>query len=748
MALGSLSWLSWPADPSISMTTRVQRQASNTTIIHAHDVIDDESPPPLQAWRLYVQQHGPAALAADSPAQRAARTYLVAPYWCPDRAGNVLHNLWNSLTWAVLLNRTALLTWVPGNPNGNSPADCAAVLPTRPDQIALWEDWQSVLDVNEVDVQSIPLQVSRWRYDASLRVVLVPQIPDVYHTTDTLSRNGWDDHPLAASQPAYRAYLQDIWRAAATNENDDDDSLQRQAAQLFSWGVPFLYGLLFRHVFVLPAAEDLRQADTHGTAIAVHSRHVAAGDDGSWVPEEMACLTKLLVESPLSAPCSVTLLSDRRASLRLLTDWVATHAPHCVVNVPPDESHTVDTTRVREHGPFAGAGFLHDLSRATAGPPLTALVGDPHRSSFRLLYELAVYDKFRALTTAPNVTLDPSTVDLPVCVLARKTARGYTYGPGTPLFVRNQEHFPPLATTRVLDDYRATILTPAEPRFLVVDLVCPSQPNYSAFLAALIFAILSERTLLWRPTSTNPVDCQVQDWLPSWDETSSRYGLNLTHAVEFADPTSPQSQLVTLSPPSLEALTSTLLRGTYLRPNQGGGRRKMAEALYTYGPDFLFGMLLQEVFVEVLPRRVPKLDPSAWTVGLDIRGTRLSDNTDNIPHACLDLVLGNRTTAECQMVILGDEQTSAQSLQKEIEEKYNCSFVEVKESQPERVLAVARLVRHGWITIGTEKDALSSRIRQRIEWERVQETWMLGRFPIEVSPFQDCPSDPFHQGAF
>jgi hypothetical protein len=756
--LGSLSWFSFPMNLSAVSTTTTTHVArpqpsslvnttatATTTTTRLPSTTDDRLvSPPLHAWQTHVRHHGAAALAQDTPAQRAVRRYIVAPYWCPDRAGNVLHNLWNSLAWAVLLNRTVLLQWVDSNPNGNTRDACAAVMPTRP-ALALWADWATRLDLHETDVYSIPLDVSRWRYDASLRVVWVPQIADVYHTDPTLYRNEWDHHPLAASQPGYRAYLQDIWRAAAIDDNDD--SLPRQAAQLFRWGVPFLYGLFFRHVFVLPPsplAESTISTSDSGVAIAVHSRHVAAGDDGSWVPEEVACLTEMLSKTTAATPCTVTLLSDRRASLRLLTEWVQTHAPHCRVGLPPDDG--VDTTRVREHGPFAGAGFLYDLSRATTGPPLTALVGDLHRSSLALLYELAVYDKFSALPADSNVTIfDPSTVVLPVCALSRKAPSGYSYGPGTPLFVRNQAHFPPLETTQALNDYRTTLATQPVPRFVVVDLACPSQPNYQDFLAALVFAMLSERDLLWRPTLSNPADCRVKDWLSSWDEASSRHNLTLAQAVDFSDPTSPESQLVTVSPPSLETLTSTLLRGTLLRPNQGGGRRKMAEALYTYGPDFLFGMLLQEVFVEVLPRQqVPKLDPTAWTVGLDIRGTPPSEH---LPRVCLDLALGNRTNGECQVVILGDAQTSAQSLQKQVEDNYNCSVVEVTDSQPGRAVAVTRQVRHGWISVGAKRDALSSRIRQRIEWERVQETWKLGRFPIEVPPFRDCRSAPSKEDA-
>lgn len=763
LLLSALSWLSLDSysptghygtvipKPSLrNEKNTLNRQPTPESPVRSHSFENHEeptllSPPPLQVWRSYIQQHGQAALESDMAHERTQRKYLVAPYWCPDRAGNVLHNLFNSVTWAFLLNRTLLLRWVPENPNGNTHEACQSLLPTSPD-IPLFERWQDRLDIEEADITSISLDPTRLHFDETLTVVIVPQIPDVYYTRPKdFYRNGWNDHPLAPNKPAYREYLQVLWHK--------DMVQQKQAVQLLGYGIAFWYGLLFRHMFSLPSAvrrvssgpATVDTAPSSGSeqfSFALHSRHVAHSDDGSWVPDETECLAGILEEHGLLArkknqssptttttttPCTIYLLSDRRATLSVLTEWVHQRAPTC--NVVTTRHDQPDTTRVVEHGPFAGAGFLQDLSMVTDGRgAMTALVGDLHRSSFALLYELVVFDTF---SNNPNTTLDIEDVGIPVCTLPTRTARGYSYGEGSPFFVRDPQHFPTMEPLKVLQQYQER---ESFDNFAVVQARCPWDEDYAKFLAAVLFGVLTDRLLLWTPSSGQS-NCIIPEWLPQFNSiTAKMYDLKLEDAMEMQRHGANEARLVELSNKTLSLFEHAFSRGNFLRPKEGGGRRKTAEALYTYGPKFLMGALFQHVY-EYKPPRGPTLEKTAWTVGVDGR----TEPTMEKVKSCLGNTMVNRTTEECQVVlVISRHSDRSTQLQQDIQNAFNCSVLVVPTAtQAERALMVAGQVRNGWLA-AVETDATATRIRANIEWERIQSRWNLGKFPIDVPPFVDC----------
>jgi len=720
--------------------------------------------PPLEVWFAYLRQHGTTALSSDTVDARSRRRYLIAPYWCPDRAGNVLHNLWNGVTWALLLNRTLMVQWDATNPNGNTREACKVVLPTHR-EIPIWDEWHDTLDIQQDDIQSIPLDPMRIHYDETLMSIMVPQIPDVYHNRlgkdDDLYRNGWNDHPLTPGKVLYREYLQSYWHKHVDR--------QHVAVQCLSYGIPFWYGLLLRHVFTLPAATRtvsdgpgavLENGTTNTTmkekwqqqqqqrphfSLALHSRHVAPADDGSLVPDEIGCLTRLLSDYGIlfndddddnnnnnhhTIPCTIYLLSDRRATISVLTEWIHRRAPTCRVHTTSHGGNHTDTTRVKEHGPFAGIGFLQDLSMATShGNDMTALVGDMHRSSFALLYELVIYDKFSKHDNIWNI----EDVDIPLCSLPARTARGYSYGPDSPLFVRDPLHFPILGPLKVLYDYPKKQDTFTS--FAVVQARCPWDDDYNKFLAAVIFGLLTDRLLLWTPPARS--NCTLPPWLPPLNErTAQLYDLKLEDAVDMQQSEATKQRFVSLSNTTLDLFVHAFGKGDFLRPNQGGGRRKTAEDLYAYGPKFLFGTLFENVY-DFQPPRVPTLENSAWTIGVDAR----TDPTTEKLKSCLSQTMLNRTTEECQVVLLlSHDHKLSRQLQQDIQTEYKCSVMAVPaDSSPERTMAVAGQVRHGWIDASTQEvDAMASRIREYIEWKRIQARWNMGKFPVEVPPFVDC----------
>lgn len=520
--------------------------------------------------------------------------------------------------------------------------------------------------------------------------------------------------------------------------------------------------MYFRNVFIMPdnvptsvstaaattttteKEEDQEAESSSSLTVALHSRHVAHSDDGSLVPEETQCLSDLLFsksnDSSNKETCTVYLLSDRKLTILALTKWLHNHAPHCrVLTTLRDDDD--ENTRVREHGPWAGAGFIHDLAMATRNGPVIhdALVGDLHRSSFSLLYELAVYDKFMVdeQEGQPHHSLDLSNVELPVCSLSERTPKGYKHGPDSPLFVRNKEQFPPLEPMKVLDNYRQTVVSDPH-RFVVTDLRCPLDDNYAHFLTAVIFAILSDRLVFW--TNDKKRSCRVKGWLSPWNEhVSKKHKLNLSQAVDINDENShaSASDFVKLSEKTLDMMVTVFSEENFLKPKQGGARRVVAEALYTYGIDFLFGMLLNEIYEipSTMTRDKPIMNTPAWTVGLDMGEKATFENVET----CLDKSFVNRTSGYCQLVLLGGkEQTSKDEVKRKIRNQYNCSIIETENMSAEEIFALTGQIRNAWIAPIEPDDAASFRIRERIEWKRVHASWSLGKFPIVVPPFVDC----------
>ena len=421
--LVTLSWFSmessrrWRPSSSITLTLRTTEKSPTRLPTRDSDrPRTEKEPPPLQMWRKYIQQHGNTALQRDY--QSSDRRYLVAPYWCPDQPGHVLHNLWNSLAWAMLLNRTVLLRWDDTNSPGNTPEACRALLPTHP-EIPLYKDWHARLDMNETDIFAIPLEAVRWQFDATLYAVTVPQIPQIFRQdSQKYYRNAWSDHPLSPDQPTYREYLFWVFR----------DNTERQAflVKLLAYGIQFLYGLFLRHVFVLPTTVPMHissgpqarnKSDMPSFSIALHSQHLVDSDDGSIVSDEVKCLKRLSSLSNLTLQdCTIYVLSGCRRTLSSLTDWIHQHAPACNV-VTTRQDHVLHTTDTTKDDSVTGAEFIHELVMATSGTTPMALIGDSHQSSFALLHEMVIYDTF-----VNRLGLDMEQVEVPVCGLRPKSS--------------------------------------------------------------------------------------------------------------------------------------------------------------------------------------------------------------------------------------------------------------------------------------------------------------------------------------
>ena len=362
-------------------------------------------PLPLQMLEEYRQQHSVESL-TQFP---GCRKFIIATYRCPHSAGNRLHEFANAYFWAVVLNRTLLYKYLDESycsalqtkfrfvneeaqcTMNNTIHDCAKILDRAP-WIPSLDEWQhrlglpptQFMTVHDFGTQSGHL-MSHQGIDVAYNDVIVLSVRPVSRRFDTFAR-----FPLTVALK---------FKHNATME---------RVQALFSMGHRFLFGLLFRSAFDIrpelrTSAMTTRQARSHeGFTMAIHSRHVAASDNGCDIELEEACLAKvwqtLHDRANAATPCSIVLMSDRPCALSVLKDFLT--GPETLWNCSVLEAdHEEGTGVLSEHGPFAGAGFFQDLYFSSS-IARTAIIGssqppqfDTWRTSSELLEELIDYNK-------------------------------------------------------------------------------------------------------------------------------------------------------------------------------------------------------------------------------------------------------------------------------------------------------------------------------------------------------------------
>ena len=430
---------------------------------------------PIQVFRQYQKEHSTQALQQEQDATAmdvdvaTNRKFLVAYYYGPDRAGNMLHNFFNSIIWAVVTNRTVLWEYYVDRPHANSVQDCEQYL-KRHSWLPSYAEWSRTLNL----ASPVPVRV-RNMLSSSAHVVLAPQIRDIFPQNDNIDRVKWSDDPahLLRQTPPWTTVVKEwLMVFASSRSNRNSDVATERFRRLYARGLVFLYGMLFQECFTIAgnttmdtttAAAGRPSPKPKDISIALHSRHTVAADDGSYITDEIACLQKLLpTQASTFTPCWVYLMSDRPQTLELLSSWLLARNCTPVVSftsdISMDVSIGIDTTtppppRANEHGPRAGAGFLEDLVMASAAR--TGFIGVearqqglPARSSTALVLEKIEYDRtVEAVTSSStrNGGAIRSTSKyhqlnaLQRCSMPfRDETKGYTYGPGTPMFRRNE----------------------------------------------------------------------------------------------------------------------------------------------------------------------------------------------------------------------------------------------------------------------------------------------------------------------
>jgi hypothetical protein len=523
---------------------------------------------PIRILEEYKQQHSRQALSDDFDAtlhhepDNGYRRFALVTYWCPDRAGNILHNLFNSMAWAVLTNRTILWQY---SDNQNTEQDCQQVM-KRADWMAGWEEWSQKLQLETPkafpwdDFPKNPPQV-----------VIFPQIRDVLNKDKSIDRNSWRDDPMQRQED--QKHIQSMGPDIAS-----------RATSLYAEGVNFLLGLLFRETFELQVGENPTNTPK-GVSIAIHSRHPVNGDDGSFVDEEKECMAQLLTKH-INGPykglgCHVYLMSDRKATVDLLSAWAKMEF-NCT---PVVAAHSASHVQKMEHGPWDGVGFIEDL--ASASLARTAAVGDLCRSSFMLLAELVEYEQ-RMEAWREN----RPTEALEICKLQNKALKGYDYGPGTPTFIRHNTR-PALAPVKALKEYKKwhsqRLEMEGDREYVVVDYSCivPEKGTghgVHSFLNSVIFAIATNRTILLNKipgAQCNGIQ-SLDSWIPVYDS-------NLTLPTNWID----KSEFL---PAKSSKLQCTDVQQGLLLSLEPESSQATAQALFTEGNDFLYGMIFFESF--------------------------------------------------------------------------------------------------------------------------------------------------------
>jgi hypothetical protein len=450
-------------------------------------ISEKETPPfwPVRVFRQYQQQHSQISLLQDDALDH--RKFAVAYYWCPHRAGNILHGFFNTIVWAVIHNRTVLWKYDTGAPDANTEADCQAIL-KRASWIPSYDEWSVKLHLDEP--VAVPMDKNRWAYDQQHKTVIYPQISDLQWNRTDILRRTWSDYPIQRKD--YREYI-----------NELPEIMRTTTTKLFNENVDFLYGMLYRECFTLQQValhsgqQDHLDAQDDSSddllSLAVHSRHTVAADDGSYVGDELKCLQRLLSSR---RTCRVHLMSDRTRTIELLTDWLKER--NCtVVTAARDAGVSLS----KEHGPWAGIGFLQDLEMAAAARH--GAIGDPHRSSFALLVKLIEYDrKVAAWKNGKDLHQDGAD-DLLQCKLPGRAVAGYDYGSGTPTF-RHHSFLKPLEPVQVVNDYiqqhsDGSGEHSSSRRYVVAVLDCELP------LIDRLYSVLNSKFLRDLVTSTNPV---------------------------------------------------------------------------------------------------------------------------------------------------------------------------------------------------------------------------------------------------
>jgi hypothetical protein len=488
-------------------SSRTMAEASETrtkaTITTAPTASEDLLPP-LQVWREYQAQHGVDSLKQEYgsrkrnsttiPSSSTSRRFAVVMYTCPHRVGNFWNSAVHAIIWAVAHNRTILLRSMYVEESA-----CRDIVRV-PSWIPRYNVWNQQLGLPSPQPWNLTNQTANSIAIGDTNnalVAWVPQLPYISRNRKVVPKAAWGNDLLSDRFKAYvqsqtQLYNKDLEQSSHHSSNNNGNNkdatftatstrfLPSRVSALYALGSTFLDGMLLNEVFpfnptrfnrkvLLPSTNNASTSADHAVvldpetsslfSVALHSRHVGIADDGSYVPNEIACLQTLLARSNYTS-CRVTILADRDVAVAKLISWLRTHTSCVIVTAAhPEPSNSSLNERnpsakvgsLDEHGTNAGHGFLDELALALSYP-LDAVIGESLRSSFAILHKLAAYQhSFRHF---PVLSRDATAIHnkLQLCELPFKHEYGYNYGPGTPTF-RHTSRVKPLPQKQAWKEY-------------------------------------------------------------------------------------------------------------------------------------------------------------------------------------------------------------------------------------------------------------------------------------------------------
>lgn len=200
---------------------------TNNNDKNAREDISKERPPflPNQVIEQYIQWHSESALSSNND-PHDNRQYALIYYYCPNRAGNILHSMFNSAIWAILHNRTILWKYDTDFSDPNTVDECQQIL-KRADWLPSWDEWAPKLNLTEpIPIELDPLRINEYQ---TYQTVVFPMIPDQMSRHEQFFRVDWRDDPMHKRK--HRQYIVAM-----------DDVAIRTTGRLYRYGVDYLLG--------------------------------------------------------------------------------------------------------------------------------------------------------------------------------------------------------------------------------------------------------------------------------------------------------------------------------------------------------------------------------------------------------------------------------------------------------------------------------------------------------------------------
>lgn len=350
-----------------------------------------------QAFEQYQQWHSDSALQTDF--DNPNRKYAIGVFSCPMSAGNRYHQFMNTITNAMMTNRTVLYMYLDPETCGHHWAiqlqmnnsydfeSCAAGgteqvchdIVDFPDWIPRWNTWAPKLGFNDLwtarrlDYWSFKNYeaAADWRKEWIIPASPVESLPQPDQVYDHLV-----DFPVMVSREDVREpQIQD--RVYAT------DFSKTMWRTLWGRGSAYLYGFLLKELLPLQAKHHVGAPvlQPNTLSIALHSRHPIYSYTGEDVTMEIECLQEILQAHGTDRPCHLCLMSDRPVTIQKLHVFAKLHTSCTSFSV---EHQDISHSKEMEHGPHAGLGFLQELQVCGQS---NAFVGNSHGSSSTLLLE-------------------------------------------------------------------------------------------------------------------------------------------------------------------------------------------------------------------------------------------------------------------------------------------------------------------------------------------------------------------------